>query len=75
MLTEEQVIAAVRNHSGADNDKSISLDEDFSSLNIDSLDVFDILLKIESLTGTKIPDEDASTLTSARAILDYFNSK
>lgn len=74
MLTEEQVLAAIRIHGGVDDDKSIGLDEDFKSLKIDSLDVFNVLLEIEAVTGTKIPDEDVGALTTARAILDYFNS-
>ncbi len=75
MLTEEQVIAAIRIHGGVDSDKLIGLDDDFKTLNIDSLEVFVVLLKIEAITGTKIPDDNVAAMTTGRAILDYCNSK
>ena len=75
MLTDEQVLAAIRKGGGIDGAKSIDIDEEFESLGIDSLDVFNVLLEIEALTGIKVPDADVEKLTSARAVLNYFNSK
>lgn len=75
IITIDQVVEAIRNHGGLSEGTQIDLNAEFKSLGIDSLDVFDILMKIETITGAKIPDEDVVKLTSAAAIFEYFNSK
>jgi len=55
--------------------KSLDVQDDFSSGNIDSLDQMNILLAIEEHYNIKISDEDVSKLSSLRNIIKYLNSK
>jgi len=75
MITEEQVLVAIKKGWGIDGDKPIGLDENFKSLGLDSIDIFNVLTEIEEFTGSKIPDDDVDKLTTARAIIDYFSSE
>ena len=53
--------------------EATSLDAEFKSLGIDSLDVFNILIELESLTGKKVPDEDVEKLSTLGDLLNYFS--
>lgn len=44
-------------------------------LHADSLDMLTLLMQLEDEFGRKIPDEDAKTLTTVGAVLDYLGEK
>lgn len=50
-----------------------SQDAGFKSFGIDSLDVFNVLVELESVTGRKVPDEDVEKLTTIRSLVGYFS--
>ena len=51
----------------------ISTSAPLTSVGIDSLDFFNILVEAERLTGKSVPDEDIEMLTSIDEILAYFS--
>lgn len=73
MLTENDVIDII-NKLAIDYDKNIiSGDATFKSLGIDSLDIFNVLVELETVTGQKIPDSDVDKLITINAIVKYFS--
>ncbi len=75
MLTEQQVINVI-NNMGLDvnlDAENTSTDESFRSLGIDSLDVFNLLIEVETLTGRNVPDGDVEQLTSIKKIVKYYS--
>lgn len=75
MLTEENVRNALKIYVPPNRNAGIGLDEDLSSLGLDSLDLFNILLELSEITKTEVPDEDVDQLKTINSILQYFNSK
>lgn len=49
------------------------VDETFASLGIDSLDFFNVLVEIETLTGKKISDAEAQKLVTIQSLVDFCN--
>lgn len=49
------------------------LDAEFKSLGIDSLDIYNVLVELEALTGKHVPDKDVDSLTTIRSLVDYFS--
>jgi acyl carrier protein len=50
-----------------------SLDEGLSDLGFDSLAVIDVTSKVEQHYGIKLPESDASEITTPREFLDLVN--
>lgn len=44
-----------------------------NSVGVDSLDFFNVLVELEKLTGTTVPDEDVDKLSSIDDIIAYFS--
>lgn len=44
-----------------------------NSVGVDSLDFFSVLVELEKLTGTTVPDEDVDKLSSIDDIIAYFS--
>lgn len=75
MLTEKKIIEVI-NSLELDvelNPENTSPDDSLRSLGIDSLDVFNILVELEEITGRKVPDSDVEKLTSIKKIEEYFS--
>lgn len=53
--------------------KGIPLDVKFKALGIDSLDFYNVLVEIESITGRHVPDEDIDKLNTVDDLLNYFS--
>ena len=49
------------------------LEASLKSLGIDSLDVFNVLVELEGVTGKKVPDEDVEKLSTIQRLADYFS--
>lgn len=73
MLTAEQVKQAMKS-SGvtADVDK-LQNDDVFTDNGLDSLDLFNLFVELENITGTEVPDADVENLNTIQDVLDYFN--
>ena len=57
---------------GIDKD-ALSNDATLESFGIDSLDLFSLLVEIESKTGKKILDDEVAQLTTINEIVNYFS--
>ena len=73
MLTEQDVINLIGELDINVDIDAISAEATLKSLGIDSLDVFTLLVEIETKTGKKIPDEDVDKLDTINAIVEYFS--
>ncbi|MBN1549493.1 acyl carrier protein [Candidatus Babeliales bacterium] len=54
---------------------SLKEEKTFKELGADSLDMFEITLKVEEAFGLEIPDNDAEQLQTIKATVDYLQSK
>jgi acyl carrier protein len=73
MLNLEQIREAM-NRACEDRDiNSIPVDAQLRDLGFDSMDMFNIFLELEAISGRDIPDDDIELLTSIQAIQDYFD--
>ncbi|HEY1759207.1 MAG TPA: acyl carrier protein [Bryobacteraceae bacterium] len=50
--------------------ESITLDQTFAELNIDSLDGINIMFEVENEFGVDIPDEDAKSIRTVRQMAE-----
>ena len=73
MLTEQDVIDLISELDINVDIETISGEATLKSLGIDSLDIFTLLVEIESKTGKKIPDDDVDKLDTIRDIVKYFS--
>ena len=74
MLSQEKLIEAINRCLELKlAPETTPLDVGFKTLGIDSLDVFNILIELEALTGKKVPDDDVEKLSTLRDILNYFS--
>lgn len=72
-MTPETVIATINSVLGLQlSTTDTPLDNSLKSMGIDSLDVFNVLVELEALTGKKVPDEDVEKLNTVRRLADYF---
>lgn len=53
----------------------IPTDEVFSELGLDSLDVFNIFIELETLTGIQVPDDEIENLQTIDSIHAYVAAK
>lgn len=44
-------------------------------LNVDSLDLFELVMALEEEFGTEIPSEDLAELTTVGAVIEYIENK
>ena len=73
MLTEQNVIDIIGELDINVDKNNITSDTTLKSLGIDSLDIFNLLVELETKTGKKIPDDDVDKLTTINAIVEYFS--
>jgi len=73
MLTEQDVIDLINELDINVDIDAISGEVTLKTLGIDSLDIFTLLVEIETKTGKKIPDDEVDKLDTINAIVDYFS--
>ncbi len=73
MLNEKDVIDLIKDIGVDINTNKISYEATLASMGIDSLDIFNILVELETKTGQKVPDDDVDKLTTINAIVQYFS--
>lgn len=73
MLTEQDVIDIIGDLDINLDKSEIKNDTTLKSLGIDSLDIFNILVELETKTGKTIPDDDVDKLSTINSIVEYFS--
>ena len=53
----------------------VATNEKFSDLGLDSLDIFNIFVEVESLTGIQVPDDEIENLQTIDSIHAYIAAK
>ncbi len=73
MLNEEKIIELINNCLELNLDpKNTPVDVNFKSLGIDSLDFYNVLVELETITGRKVPDDDVEKLSTIKSLVEYF---
>ncbi len=67
----ERLVNVVAETLKVDRDKITPESRFVEDLGTDSLDMLTLLMQLEDEFGRKIPDDDAKTLTTVSAVLDY----
>ena len=76
MLSKKQIEEIMQNAGLAvDLQSPIPTNEAFTELGLDSLDVFNIFVELEVLTGIQVPDNDIEKLQTIDSIHAYFAAR
>ena len=76
MLSKPQIEEAILNAGLAvDLPSPIPTNEAFSDLGMDSLDIYNVFVELEVLTGIQVPDNDIGDLQTIDSIHKYFAAK
>ena len=74
MSTFDKVKDIINDKLGVEEEK-ISAEASFvDDLGADSLDTVELIMQLEEEFGIEIPDEDAETITTVQAAVDYLDS-
>ena len=74
MSTFDKVKDIITDKLGVEEEK-ISAEASFiDDLGADSLDTVELIMQLEEEFGIEIPDEDAETITTVQAAVDYLDS-
>ena len=72
---EQKVMKLISEATKIDSSK-ISLETSFvDDLNLDSLDIVELMMKMEDDFGVEIPEEDAEGLKTVKDVVDYLGKK
>ena len=76
MLSKQQIEEAMLNAGLAvELPTPVPTDASFSDLVMDSLDIYNVFVELEVLTGVQVPDSDVESLQTIDSIHDYFATK
>jgi acyl carrier protein len=73
MSTFDKVKEVVIDKLGVEDDKVISAASFVDDLGADSLDTVELIMQLEEEFGIEIPDEDAETITTVEAAVNYID--
>ena len=73
MSTFDKVKEVVIDKLGVEDDKIVSEASFVDDLGADSLDTVELIMQLEEEFGIEIPDEDAETITTVQAAVDYID--
>ena len=74
MSTFDKVKEFVIDKLGVEEEKIVSAASFVDDLGADSLDTVELIMQLEEEFGIEIPDEDAETITTVQAAVDYIES-
>jgi len=74
MSTFDKVKEVVIDKLGVEEEKIVSTASFVDDLGADSLDTVELIMQLEEEFGIEIPDEDAETITTVQAAVDYIES-
>lgn len=72
---QEKVIKLISDATKIDPSKITSETTFVDDLNLDSLDIVELMMKMEDEFGIEIPEEDAEGLKSVKDVVTYLESK
>lgn len=75
MLTEASIKQAMSDSGITTDVASLSSEQNFSQYGLDSLDLFNLFVELEAMTGKTVPDEDLDQMKSIQDVMNYFNDK
>lgn len=75
MLTEESIKGAMKTVCVSVDIDGIPVDGKFREYGLDSLDVFNLLIEMQDLTGREVSDVDVPKLDSIATVLAYFKAE
>ena len=75
MSTFDKVKEVVIDKLGVEDDKVVSTASFVDDLGADSLDTVELIMQLEEEFGIEIPDEEAETITTVQAAVDYMRSE
>ncbi|MDB9722941.1 MAG: acyl carrier protein [Fidelibacterota bacterium] len=73
MSTFDKVKEVVIDKLGVEDDKVVSAASFVDDLGADSLDTVELIMQLEEEFGIEIPDEDAETITTVEAAVNYID--
>ena len=73
MSTFNKVKEVVIDKLGVEDDKIVSEASFVDDLGADSLDTVELIMQLEEEFGIEIPDEDAESITTVQAAVDYID--
>ena len=73
MSTFDKVKEVVIDKLGVEEEKIVSAASFVDDLGADSLDTVELIMQLEEEFGIEIPDEDAETITTVQAAVDYID--
>ena len=73
MSTFDKVKEVVIDKLGVEDDKIVSKASFVDDLGADSLDTVELIMQLEEEFDIEIPDEDAETITTVQAAVDYID--
>ena len=74
MSTFDKVKEVVIDKLGVEDDKIVSKASFVDDLGADSLDTVELIMQLEEEFGIEIPDEDAESITTVQAAVDYIDN-
>jgi acyl carrier protein len=75
MLSKEQIVGAVLSSGiSVDLKPDMPTDESLEDLGLDSLDIFNVFVELETITGHMVPDSEIEPLQTVDDIHGYFAS-
>lgn len=75
MLTEESIKGAMKAVGVSVDVEGIPVDGKFREYGLDSLDIFNLLIEMQDVTGREVPDVDVLKLDSIATVLAYFKAE
>ena len=75
MNTAEKIKEAIIDKLGVEESQIIPEASFIDDLGADSLDTVELIMALEEEFDLEIPDEDAETLTTVKAVMDYIEEK
>lgn len=73
MLNEAKIIEIINQSLEMSLDpKNTPVDVNFKLLGIDSLDFYNVLVELETMTGRKVPDDDLERISTIKDLVEYF---
>lgn len=72
MVNLEIIIKTLEECGTAVDTQKLALEISFEEAGFDSLDMFNLFVELEQLTGHQIPDEQIDELTTPAALIMYF---
>lgn len=74
MITEEKIREVMGGLFRDIDVAGLRTDQTFKEYGLDSLDQYNLIVELQTLTGREVPDADVNGLQTIRTLVDYFRS-